>query len=117
MVMSLGETGRAELALRRLSSGYAHTPNRQQPITVSNYTARLACATSADSSWRRWRNCVSAARIAPAWSAFVIDENAARMLRDHYGTDNVYCLDDWDWKPAAALWQRLRSAGTPPTPY
>jgi hypothetical protein len=56
------------------------------------------------------RNCVSAARIAPAWPAFAIDKNAAAMVRDHYGTDDVHTLDDWDWKPLVALWQRLRSA-------
>jgi hypothetical protein len=43
------------------------------------------------------------------WPAFVIDEKVAAMLRQHYGTNDVYTLDDWDWKPLEALWQRLRS--------
>jgi hypothetical protein len=33
----------------------------------------------------------------------------ARMLREHYGTDEVYYLDNWDWEPLVALWQRLRA--------
>jgi hypothetical protein len=43
--------------------------------------------------------------IAPVWPAFVIDETACRMVRQHYGTDDVYCLDDWDevgWHPSTA---------------
>jgi hypothetical protein len=39
----------------------------------------------------------------------VIDETVCRMLRQHYGTDQVFCLDDWDWGPLVALWQRLKS--------
>jgi hypothetical protein len=58
------------------------------------------------------RNCVSAARIRPAWPAFVIDENVAAMMRDYYGTAEVYCLDDWDWKPLTEMWQRVEREGS-----
>jgi hypothetical protein len=37
-------------------------------------------------------NCVSAQQIRPAWPAFVVDERAGVMLRDHYGRDDIHVV-------------------------
>jgi hypothetical protein len=41
-------------------------------------------------------NCVNAYQIRPVWPALVVDENVRDMMREHYGRDDIECLNDWN---------------------
>jgi hypothetical protein len=38
---------------------------------------------------------VSANQIRPVWPAYVVDENAAQLLRAHYGTGDIHVVENW----------------------
>jgi len=40
-------------------------------------------------------NCVSANRIRPLWPAYVTHEPTAELIREHYNTDDVRCIESW----------------------